>query len=158
MERIEQIGLEPAPVNTARGSVVDADTRNNDRVIFDQPALARLLFDRVREALVPAIEEWRLCGLNERFRAYRYRPGQHFAPHQDGAWHRSDDERSLFTFMVYLNDDFTGGETVFFRPSFTVRPRTGRALLFFHPLLHEGAEVRTGTKYALRSDVMYRRG
>jgi hypothetical protein len=34
---------------------------------------------------------------------------------------------------------------------------TGHALLFQHRLLHEGCPVRSGIKYVLRSDVMYRR-
>jgi hypothetical protein len=36
-----------------------------------------------------------------------------------------------------------------------VRGRTGMALVFEHALTHEGAEVTGGTKYVLRSDVMY---
>ena len=48
-------------------------------------------------------------GANERFRCYRYKPGQKFAAHYDGAFERDETERSLLTFMVYLNDDFEGG-------------------------------------------------
>ena len=61
--------------------------------------------------------------------------------------------------MVYLNGDFEGGETTFeiSRDPVRVVPRTGMALVFYHRLLHEGAEVLTGRKYVLRSDVMYRR-
>ena len=70
---------------------------------------------------------------------------------------RSDDEQSLLTFMVYLNEGFAGGETRFFESGVTVTPRTGLALLFQHFLLHEGASVTAGVKYALRTDVMYRR-
>ena len=33
----------------------------------------------------------------------------------------------------------------------------GKALVFLHLLLHEGAPVTGGRKYALRTDVMYRR-
>ena len=33
----------------------------------------------------------------------------------------------------------------------------GMALLFQHRLLHEGCVVHRGVKYALRSDIMYRR-
>jgi prolyl 4-hydroxylase len=58
--------------------------------------------------------------------------------------------------MVYLNDDFAGGDTEFMDgPS--VRPQKGAALLFLHPVLHQGAPVRSGRKYVLRRDVMYRR-
>jgi len=55
--------------------------------------------------------------------------------------------------MVYLNGGARGGETRFENVSIT--PEPGLALLFDHYLLHEGAEVIEGTKYVLRTDVMY---
>ena len=57
------------------------------------------------------------------------------------------------TLMVYLNDIFEGGETVFNET--TIKPQKGMALIFHHTLVHEGAAVTTGRKYVLRSDVMY---
>jgi hypothetical protein len=66
-------------------------------------------------------------------------------------------EASRLTFMVYLNEDFGGGATEFDFPKETVRPREGMALVFDHGLQHQGAEVTRGTKYVLRSDVMYAR-
>jgi hypothetical protein len=60
---------------------------------------------------------------------------------------------SLLTFMIYLNEGYAGGETRF--DDAKVAGRTGMALVFHHGLVHEGAEVTEGKKYALRSDVMY---
>ncbi len=37
-----------------------------------------------------------------------------------------------------------------------VQPQRGKALIFAHRQLHEGAAVVRGRKYVLRSDVMYR--
>ncbi len=37
-----------------------------------------------------------------------------------------------------------------------VQPRAGMALVFKHAILHEGSSVVAGTKYVLRTDVMYR--
>ena len=34
--------------------------------------------------------------------------------------------------------------------------QTGMGLLFQHPIIHEGAEVTRGTKYVIRTDLMYR--
>ena len=75
--------------------------------------------------------------MNERFRFYRYDPGQEFLPHYDGSHQRADRQRSQLTFMVYLNDDFTGGETNFFdtgvsRRRASVHPARGMALVFAH--------------------------
>jgi prolyl 4-hydroxylase len=55
--------------------------------------------------------------------------------------------------MIYLNDDFEGGETRFERA--TIRPVKGMALVFEHSMLHEGAEVVRGRKYVMRTDVIY---
>jgi hypothetical protein len=132
------------------------DIRNNKRVMFDDHALAADLFVRVKPG-VPAV----LCGMNpvganERFRCYRYEPGQKFAAHYDGAFQRDEYEISLLTLIVYLNEDFGGGTTEFLDFDLHATPRTGTALLFQHRLLHEGCTVTSGMKYVLRSDVMYR--
>jgi hypothetical protein len=99
---------------------------------------------------------WHLLGFNERWRYYRYGPGERFAPHSDGSFVRSENERSHLTFMLYLNDDFLGGETKFYFPYLAVQPARGQALVFVHWKLHEGAEILRGQKYVLRTDVMYR--
>jgi len=36
-----------------------------------------------------------------------------FAPHRDGPWAPDVNEQSIYTLVLYLNDDFTGGETNF---------------------------------------------
>jgi prolyl 4-hydroxylase len=156
VERIEALGPTEAPITTSRGFVMRPDIRNNERVIFDDLELARVLFERVAPAIPPVLCGMRAVGANERFRCYRYTRGQRFAPHYDGAFVRDEHERSLLTLMVYLNEGFSGGATAFLDHGLEVTPRTGMALLFQHLQLHEGAEVVAGTKYALRSDVMYR--
>ncbi|MEO8843563.1 MAG: 2OG-Fe(II) oxygenase [Kofleriaceae bacterium] len=152
--RIEALGPSDAPVTTASGAVMRPEVRNNQRVMFDDVALASTLFARI--AVPESLCDMRAVGINERFRCYRYEPGQRFAPHRDGYFARNDQERSLLTFMVYLNDDFTGGETAFLGYACSARPRVGTALLFQHLLDHEGCVVKSGVKYVLRSDVMYR--
>lgn len=36
-----------------------------------------------------------------------------FAPHIDGPWTPATNLQSIYTVVVYLNDNFTGGETNF---------------------------------------------
>jgi predicted 2-oxoglutarate/Fe(II)-dependent dioxygenase YbiX len=158
IERIEAAGPTPAPITTESGFVMRPDLRNNTRVMFDDAALAAQLFERVAPHVPARLEEcWYLCGANERLRCYRYAPGQFFAPHFDGAFTRNRDERSLLTLIVYLNACEAGGETRFLDLELAVRPSPGAALVFNHHLLHEGARVERGIKYALRTDLMYRR-
>lgn len=157
--RIEALGPTPAPISTSRGPVLLPRARSNSRVILDDRRLAAELFDRLVPHLPPQLLRMRVVGVNERFRFYRYQPGQHFALHQDGSFARNAEERSLLTLLIYLNQsgqDFTGGETAFPEQGRCIRPQTGQALLFQHRLLHEGCAVKSGVKYALRSDIMYR--
>lgn len=134
---------------------------------------------------VPVAVNGRLArGLNRRFRVYRYVPGAEYRCHIDGAWPpsgiRPDDtyvyddsppdkkQSSLFTFLLYLNDEFEGGETTFFIPgqregilnAYPVRPVMGGVAVFPHgetngALLHEGTSVKKGAKYIIRTDIEY---
>jgi hypothetical protein len=157
----ERQQFEEATVNTASGHLRRENLRNNDRVISDDGKLSAELWASA-SAFVPRNFKGRIaCGLNERMRFYRYDPGQKFDWHQDGYYERENGERSQFTFMVYLNDGFGGGGTSFVDPHgrlfdpFTVVPKKGSALFFYHHLDHRGDEVTSARKYVLRSDVMY---
>lgn len=150
--------------------------------VVDQP-FHDTLWSRI-SPFIPASVGGRLVrGLNRRFRVYRYVPDAEYRCHIDGAWPPSgilpDDtyvydasppdkkQSSLFTFLIYLNDDFEGGETTFFLPSaregtlnaYPVRPVMGAAAIFPHgdtsALLHEGTGVRKGAKYVIRTEIEY---
>lgn len=128
-------------------------------------------------------------GLNKRFRFYKYAEGDFFKPHTDGSWPGSrvvdgrlisnayPDRYSQMTFLILLNDDFTGGETAFYidknvpsEPSRnsgairTAKLRTpaGGVLCFphgTHPLhcLHSSEPIISGIKYIIRTDVLFER-
>jgi len=158
----EATGFEPALVNTQHGPQRIDDIRNNDRVIRDDAALADMLWPRLRPHMPGVFRGRAIVGLNERFRFYRYDPEQKFDWHQDGYYERPNGERSLFTFMIYLNDGFEGGGTSFCNiyagqnfDDFCVVPKAGTALLFYHPVMHRGDAVVSGRKYVMRTDVMY---
>ena len=156
IEMSESMGYSEAPITTGSGFEMRKDIRNNTRVMFDDRELAESLWDGLREFMPDPFGDRHPVELNERLRFYRYTPGQKFAPHVDGYFRRENGEKSRFTFMVYLNDDFSNGGTRFLEPmSHTVRPRTGKALVFYHHQVHEGQIVLDGTKYVLRTDVMY---
>jgi predicted 2-oxoglutarate/Fe(II)-dependent dioxygenase YbiX len=146
------LGFAPAAVLAHGSEQMLPHIRNNERVMWDDPTLASLLWERLAP-VCPAIEGLLASGLNTRMRSYRYGTGQRFKMHKDGSITLSNAEQSHLTFMIYLNDDFEGGATLF--KDVTIVPVTGMALLFFHPTWHEGQAVVSGTKLVLRSDVMY---
>lgn len=51
--------------------------------------------------------------------------------------------------VCYLNDDFSGGATVFAQPDVEISPLRGVAVVFSPVLLHRAEPVTTGTKYAI---------
>jgi prolyl 4-hydroxylase len=155
--KIDGLNPEVAPINTSKGSRIRTDIRNNERVIFEDVSLAAQLFEKARSHVPQTMLSCQLVGANERFRCYRYKPGMRFAVHSDGSFERSDSERSFYTYLIYLNGDFEGGETKFATvPELSIKPSTGLGLVFQHPIIHEGAEVLSGVKYVARTDLMYR--
>ena len=122
-------------------------------------------------------------GLNARFRFYRYREGDYFRPHTDGAWPGSrvadgrlvhdayGDRISQMSMLLFLSDGYTGGRTLFYLREggrtaggeaivASVATPKGAAVCFphgFHPLhcLHAGEPVGSGTKYIIRTDVLF---
>lgn len=156
--RAEAVGFDPAPITTRRGPRMAPEIRNNTRVMIDDTETAAELFSLLRPVLPAVVSGWHLCGLNERLRWYRYDRGERFNWHYDGSFARDRTERSRLTLMIYLNEGFDGGETMFDLAGGmrVVRPQAGALLLFPHALRHTGAVVTWGRKYVLRTDVMYR--
>lgn len=146
--------FEEAKINVGGRQMMSKGIRNNDRLMIFDNKMAENLFRKASEFLPQEHENCNLLNFNEMFRVYKYSPGQQFKMHRDGSYIRNENEKSLYTFLIYLNDDFEGGETEF-ENLFTVAPKKGTALVFYHPLRHEGKTLISGLKYVLRTDVMY---
>ncbi|RAH67759.1 uncharacterized protein BO66DRAFT_456487 [Aspergillus aculeatinus CBS 121060] len=115
-------------------------------------------------------------GLNGNIRIYRYTKGQFFDKHYDDSntltfntpGQPARPARTTWTLLIYLTA-CEGGETIFYpEPTrkdrnpqpVSVKPVPGMALLHRHGehcMLHEGAEVRSGEKWVLRSDLVVAR-
>lgn len=156
IHKSEEIGYAEAMVDVGGGQQrMIKGVRNNERVLYKDENYAALIWDRLKEFAPLGKAGENACGLNELFRFYKYSPGQRFKMHKDGPFVRNEQESSQYTFLIYLNDAYTGGETIFSSGEI-IRPEMGAALIFHHPLRHEGALLTTGTKYVLRTDIMYR--
>jgi len=86
----------------------------------------------------------------------RYRPGhdEGFQLHFDSVYQKSD---RYLVLLWYLNDVAEGGETAFPQLELSVRPRTGRLLLFppFWMYQHEGRRPVSGDKYILSTYLVF---
>ena len=90
----------------------------------------------------------------EPLQVLRYRPGGEYKPHMDAL--PAEPNQRILTVLVYLSDDYDGGETRFVRTGLTYRGRAGDALLFRNAgadgrpdpqALHAGLPVTRGVKY-----------
>lgn len=157
IERMRSGRAEVAPIVGKDGRpVVEPETRNNTRVMWDDAGEADGLLAGVRARVPERLSGLVLAGANPRLRLYRYGPGERHGAHWDTVVELADGVRSLLTLVFYLNDGFEGGETDFVELDARVVPRRGRALLFQHRVLHRASEVRAGEKLVLRTDVLYR--
>eukprot|EP00811_Abedinium_folium_P002077 NODE_11904_length_1258_cov_7.621574.p1 GENE.NODE_11904_length_1258_cov_7.621574~~NODE_11904_length_1258_cov_7.621574.p1 ORF type:complete len:328 (-),score=86.55 NODE_11904_length_1258_cov_7.621574:273-1205(-) len=163
------------------------DVRVTDRVVAMGDGLAAALFSRakpfLREVTVVPGEQlprgvppsipggvWLPIGVNPCFRVCRYAPGGFFVPHYDHGFDIDHTHRSIMTIMMYLNDDFEGGATTFYKDSqqryrpgepakatHVFQPERGSCVIFNHCIVHDGGQLRSGVKYILRSELMYER-
>ncbi|KAI0006477.1 hypothetical protein F4779DRAFT_629824 [Xylariaceae sp. FL0662B] len=116
-------------------------------------------------------ETWKIARLNDGLRFLKYKTGDYFRPHCDGHSSANDGaEKSFLTVHIYLNgggdgDIVEGGATRFATDfegtnegKLDINPKAGSLVIFQQrDMHHEGADVSRGTKYTLRTDVMYRR-
>ena len=95
----------------------------------------------------------------EKFQIGKYLPSQKYEAHYDACYYDTKGGMRNITVLIYLNDNFTGGNTYFPSLNKTIHPRTGRAVMFnnlmpwpFHCYKHfrskhAGLPVTSGTKY-----------
>jgi hypothetical protein len=167
----------------------DQKERDADRLCVLDENLANRLWERLKpvvKTVLPAMspfgfvdprQKWEPTSINPCFRLSRYLAGSNgFTRHHDSQYCHSDSCRSCLSVVLYLNDDFIGGETAFYqtvgatvsgltlkqelelvqtRECCRVSPKVGCAVMFPHDLLHAGLPVTTGTKYVLRTDLIF---
>jgi prolyl 4-hydroxylase len=130
---------------------IEDPTRTSDLaafpIIFEWP-FVRAINARIARATQTMVD----CG--EPLQVLRYRGGQEYRPHCDSSV-EMENPRAI-TAVIWLNDDFDGGETCFDQLNVSERPATGDLLFFTNTLpdgspdlrsRHAGLPVKSGTKY-----------
>lgn len=83
----------------------------------------------------------------EAFNFVKYMPGKYFKVHADhGPYYAC-----TISAVVYLNDDYEGGELHFPRQEITIKPETGDIILCPSNFVyeHSSLEIKSGTKYCV---------
>lgn len=130
--------------------------RNNERVDWYDESLADKWWHRLDDfnGDMPVFEAQQAIGFSPYFRCYKYSKGQKFNMHKDGR-QKVAGKQTRFTFLVYLNEGYEGGQTSFRQDNLCIEPKAGMALMFEHHLWHKGELLLEGHKYVLRTDVVF---
>ena len=147
--------------------------------VFENEATLTTLWYKLEPAILSHLEQFMTdtrcgppMGLNPRLRILRYDALDNdvFDPHFDATTRVTPtgcciEMTSLLTVLIYLNDgggkDFDGGETHYLDSTNTnteptiVIPTMGTAVVFEHDLYHSSVSLNSGTKYVLRTDVLF---
>lgn len=118
--------LQPSKVIDPRtGELVPNPVRTSDAAGFplmaERPAI-HALNRRLAAASGTQVRQ------GEPLQILRYRPGQEYRPHFDAIANANN--QRILTFLVYLNEDYEGGETCFLSTGIKVKGRKGDGLLF----------------------------
>jgi prolyl 4-hydroxylase len=91
-----------------------------------------------------AVEDPRYHSIAESLQVIRYKTGEEYTPHHDWVVASPDNRYQpcrFATLLIYLNDDFEGGETIFpravnkhYQEGIKIQPQQGTAILFYNML------------------------
>lgn len=141
---------QPSMVYNAARQLVRDPIRTSDSAVLhwlvEDPAL-HALQRRIAKA-TGTDASW-----GEASQVLRYKPGQEYKPHYDFV-RAAENQRSV-TALVWLNEDYQGGQTHFLRTGAKLRGNSGDCLAFWNALPggqidplteHAGMPVKRGTK------------
>ncbi len=191
---------ESSPSGGGHGRTGIEDPRTNKFCVLYNENLANQIWNKVNPFLSKDLtflgenvyfnsftkgEEWNPAFIYNKFRIYKYDIGDVFPEHIDYKVKRNiikDNkeyvEQSFLTVLIYLNDDFEGGETGYWPDhngihcrfvrdverhscvkdhQIIIKPQTGVCVVQDQNILHEGLPPTRGIKYILRTDIIHRR-
>lgn len=124
-------------------------TTNFENLKHIDNAVAQHFYSKLVNFIEPSILATRS---NTFIMAGKYYPGNNFPIHTDSGlyFNMLAKEKTNWTLLIYLTDNFEGGETVFYDNHFQqicrIVPKAGMALLFDIDLLHKAEKIKNGMK------------
>ena len=117
-----------------------------------------LLFQAIKNSAPTRLDDMDIDSLvKKRTTCHEDTEGEYFGIHTDAPFVAHDGSAiTKLSLVLYLNDDYAGGETVFPELSLEVKPESGKVLLFPPNLCHMSKPISCGVKYIVRSEVLYK--
>jgi hypothetical protein len=90
-----------------------------------------------------------LFKISDRIAINKYDTLSFMGPHQDGT-----QDGLKFSVVMYLNEDYEGGEIFFPELDIKIKPKMGSLVIFPSTHIHSSLEVKSGTKYIATMFIM----
>lgn len=140
---------------------VDPKDRSNSVIYFSDKNLYSKLFDLVENSVRKNIDDYcdkyHIPSLTyNSIEALKYEPNEKYTTHYDnGAKHVAN---RITSCVIYLNDNYDGGEIEFNNFGIKVKPIQNSMVLFpsNYPYAHTAHEVFSGTRYAINFFMEYK--
>jgi hypothetical protein len=161
------------------------DYRNSERLSFLSDDIAALIWERLKNFLekedlngkkpmnINVSGVWKPSRVNNGIKITKYTSGSFFKPHIDNVFIFNPQEITIHTILIYLNDEFEGGETNFceipehglksflfngisYKIIESIKPVKGRAIVFENYKCHEGSKLLSGTKYIMKTEIVFK--
>lgn len=117
------------------------------------PWVASLIWQHIPDIRIGNL---RPCSVDENMQLYRLQKNVGVVPqHVDEDFNGPNQSTALCSILIYLNNGYRGGETVFNGTKPAPQVVVGGGLLFRHDILHEGLPVLSGEKYILKTDLFF---
>ena len=130
---------------------IDGNVRTAYRAYINDinPRTDKLIYNEVGELVKAYCTMFPECVItgDEGYTLTRYLQGEKIDYHADSGLA----EPRVASFVLYLNDDFKGGETHFDKLGIKVKPQKGTGILFpaDYAFTHSSLPVKSGIKYSL---------
>jgi len=114
------------------------------KIITDQ--YSKLIFETLK-GYIDIFDIHESIKVSEDFGLLKYSSGEYYHSHYDGG---TESGRSVSA-ILYLNDDYQGGEIEFANFNLTIKPKAGTFILFpsNYAYTHTAKPILSGTKYAI---------
>jgi hypothetical protein len=172
-----------------------SEERDSSRACILDKALSELIWNRLKPFMnYNNLEpygflnkgKWIPLRINECLRINKYKDkSTGFTPHIDAPYTKSFKTKSILSVIIYLNDNFTGGNTIFYKNDkqkhasdltfkelyylnygsksivsnsdiIEITPKSGTCIIFPHSTIHSASKIISGTKILLRTDIVFR--
>ncbi len=142
-------------INNKKNKICFTNTGKFENDKYIDRELSNYFYQKIKSII--NVETYRA---NDLIMTGKYSPDNEFGIHTDTGlyYNKNKNEKSRYTLLIYLNDNFENGETVFYddylKEKEIITPEKGMALVFDIDLWHKANKIINGNKYWIGCEII----